>query len=433
MKLLIADDEENIRMGLKEVINWKSLGLEEIFAAADGIEALEVFKEHLPEIVITDVRMPGMDGLELSEKIKEISPSVHIIILSGYSEFEYAKKAMKLGVADYELKPVNIKELTGLVAAARDEIIEAARREEEEKEHRVLFKSRFVEGLLSGSMEDRQQIKEFLAKNFRFDVRGAISCFTLEVDNYCRISSVMDADALKPVMDLVKNSVNHILRDREFIVHQKYESSLVVLFKTPFPVHSFRQRLKELHRDAGCSLKEYNITISLGVSDAGTIEEAPDLYSQSLQALKHKLYKGADSVIFYSDICTVLENSILNPVDEKNLREYIRGFDYDSTSAAIYKEFDILKKSKCIDNDFVKNVCIDLKNILIRAVKDAGIDFSALTHVKVVASGSNIKVYVNNETTPRIDVNDSTYTSGYVSLATCGTHSHFDNAVIKAN
>lgn len=116
MKLLIVDDEVQIREGLSEGIEWAALGFDEVLIAENGVEAFALFQAHRPEIIITDIRMPGMDGLELSKRVREMSDFVKIIILSGHSDFTYAKEAIQIRVNDFELKPVKISNLLALVA-----------------------------------------------------------------------------------------------------------------------------------------------------------------------------------------------------------------------------------------------------------------------------------------------------------------------------
>ncbi len=132
MKLLIVDDEIQIREGLKEATDWKSMGFEEVFIAENGIEALDIYRAVQPEIVITDIRMPGMDGLELSRKIREYSALTKIVILSGYFELDYAKKALHAGVNDYELKPIRIKNLIRLLLDLKDKYDEETAEKKED-------------------------------------------------------------------------------------------------------------------------------------------------------------------------------------------------------------------------------------------------------------------------------------------------------------
>ncbi|TVY07479.1 response regulator transcription factor [Paenibacillus cremeus] len=110
-KLLIAEDEEVIRDGLKHLIGQISHGFTVAWEAAHGQEALRYLEKELPDAVITDIRMREMDGLTLTGKIRERYPDMPIVIISGYSEFEYARQALKYGVTDYLLKPVDRKAL----------------------------------------------------------------------------------------------------------------------------------------------------------------------------------------------------------------------------------------------------------------------------------------------------------------------------------
>ena len=111
LKLLLADDEElSVRM-LKNLINWQNYGIQIVGSANSGLEAWELYLRERPDIILTDIRMPGMDGLELTRKIKEVDSSAEIILISAYADFEYARRAIALGGANYLLKPVDEMEL----------------------------------------------------------------------------------------------------------------------------------------------------------------------------------------------------------------------------------------------------------------------------------------------------------------------------------
>ena len=121
-RVIIVDDEPVIRRGLRETIEWDALGLEVAGEAADGKEALKLIREIRPEILITDIRMPEMDGIELIREIKKLDLNIKITILSGYSDYDYLKAAIRLGVDNYLLKPIDNDELIANLTNAVNEI-----------------------------------------------------------------------------------------------------------------------------------------------------------------------------------------------------------------------------------------------------------------------------------------------------------------------
>ena len=110
IKVLVIDDEEKTRGLIKLLIN-KELGINMICEATNGEEGIAVIKQKYPDIVITDIKMPIVDGLELTQKALAYNPDLIIIMISAYEEFEYAQRAIKLGVSDYLLKPIRKSEL----------------------------------------------------------------------------------------------------------------------------------------------------------------------------------------------------------------------------------------------------------------------------------------------------------------------------------
>lgn len=133
-KVLIIDDEEIIREGLRTVIDWNSLECKVVGEAVDGDEGLEMVSSTAPDIVFTDIRMPGLNGLEMISKIKEYKYGCKIIILSGFRDFEYAQQAVKLGAFRFLLKPTNTQEI---ILSIEDAIKELKRTKSDEE----IFKS----------------------------------------------------------------------------------------------------------------------------------------------------------------------------------------------------------------------------------------------------------------------------------------------------
>ncbi|MFT3849077.1 MAG: response regulator [Propionivibrio sp.] len=110
-RVLIADDEPKVLLLIKSLIEWEALGLELVATANDGMSALAAIAELRPDIVITDIRMPGYDGIELIGRAKAMNPATDFIIISGYRHFDYAQKAIRFGVEDYLLKPLKAVEI----------------------------------------------------------------------------------------------------------------------------------------------------------------------------------------------------------------------------------------------------------------------------------------------------------------------------------
>lgn len=169
MNLLICEDENIIRKGFILTIKKLNIEFENIYEASDGFQALQLCQKHTPNIIITDIRMPLMDGLSFIAEAKKVSPHSQFIILSGYDNFEYARTAIKYGVKDYLLKPCSKKEITDTL----NQVIQTVEKEmahssELEKKHSTYEKALnqlqkiFLGNILQGKYPNAE-IKEHLA------------------------------------------------------------------------------------------------------------------------------------------------------------------------------------------------------------------------------------------------------------------------------
>lgn len=122
MRLLIAEDELWLRKRLVSTIDWPSYGISEVYEAEDGGEALEIALKEKPDIVITDIRMPELSGIDLMKKLNENSIFSKMIVVSGYDDFEYAQGALRMGAINYLLKPVDEEELLDSVKRCVEEL-----------------------------------------------------------------------------------------------------------------------------------------------------------------------------------------------------------------------------------------------------------------------------------------------------------------------
>ena len=128
MRVLIVEDEIRISEGIEKLLHKIDSGYEIVGIAADGLEGLNLCRQLHPDLVITDVQMPEMDGLRMLEAVYGEGISTKAIVISAYSEFEYARGAMKLGVTEYLLKPVNLSEFTNALENIKRQIIEDNRK-----------------------------------------------------------------------------------------------------------------------------------------------------------------------------------------------------------------------------------------------------------------------------------------------------------------
>lgn len=135
LRLMIVDDEQIIRESLSEMIDYPAIGYELVAVAKNGMEAYDMICDEYPDVVITDIRMPILNGLELIERSLKTDSKISFVLLSGYSEFEYAKQAMRFGVREYLLKPTDKQELIDALVNIRNERImdaEQKRRQQQE-------------------------------------------------------------------------------------------------------------------------------------------------------------------------------------------------------------------------------------------------------------------------------------------------------------
>ena len=169
IKVFLVEDEVVIRDAIKNSIDWEQEGYEFVGEASDGELALPMILKEKPDILITDIRMPFMDGLELSRLVKKELPDTNIIILSGYDEFEYAKEAIKIGVEEYLLKPISSNVLLEHLGEVASKIHEK-QREYEQRERRI---REMREKYLSFQKKDRDDnINSIKSSDADFDINS---------------------------------------------------------------------------------------------------------------------------------------------------------------------------------------------------------------------------------------------------------------------
>ena len=162
MKLLIADDEKLTREGIISSIDWESLSVSEIYQADDGIHGLELAKSIQPDIILSDVRMPRLDGIEMATRLKELFPDINIIFMSGYSDKKYLKAAIRLKAISYVEKPIDPEEIREAVLEALKNNQQIKETTDTKKEHRRFAVSSLATRLIyPGSATETELSSDF--------------------------------------------------------------------------------------------------------------------------------------------------------------------------------------------------------------------------------------------------------------------------------
>lgn len=223
MKLMIVDDEKLTREGLTQNIDWKSLGFDEVMQADDGLHALELSKTFCPDIVISDVRMPRMDGLHMAEKLQELFPFISIIFISGYSDKEYLKAAIKLKAISYVEKPISLLEIKEAVKEAvsthQEKIATAMTRDLSQNLSRSALAATLIHPIKEGQSID------FAPYSFSFPIKSDISCFSFIIQCYDASTIGIDtiqhefSDAISSLLEAMHVEGIHTTRQNDMLVY----------------------------------------------------------------------------------------------------------------------------------------------------------------------------------------------------------------------
>ena len=199
-KVMLVEDEEFILQGILCINDWAAMDMEVIHMAHNGQEALEKFKENPVDIVVTDVEMPLMNGLELIREIREISPRTRCLILSGYDEFEYAQTALRLDVDEYILKPINEEQLGEALRHAAKRLDEIDRKNAVSLDNKIGW-IQFLRENGGLSEEEKKEFGQMLPKLENRKVFPALMKIDLE--------SLDEADGINCIlMEIQKNHDN---------------------------------------------------------------------------------------------------------------------------------------------------------------------------------------------------------------------------------
>ncbi len=221
IKVFLVEDEYVVRQGIKTKVDWEGNGYDFVGEAGDGEQAYVQIKKLTPDIVITDIKMPFMDGLELTKLIKESLPDTEVIILSGFGEFEYAKEGIQLGIAEYLLKPINSEELIEAVNRVKEKVIN-------DRQQKSLLK-KYEQEMGEGNQGEKKEFFIFLvSENPKFTEiieRSEKLGLDLTAGSYNMI--LFKADATNHEYEEYSKSINAVT-EKIYELERKYEGRVCV-------------------------------------------------------------------------------------------------------------------------------------------------------------------------------------------------------------
>ncbi|MGI6152782.1 MAG: response regulator transcription factor [Christensenellaceae bacterium] len=343
-KVLIADDESFVCQVLKKIIDWDGLGLSFLGEANDGLSALKMLEEHRPEIVITDIRMPGIDGLEFVHRAKEICPASAFIIISGHKHFDYARSAIKYGVEDYLLKPVNKKEINRVLGQICDRFNESRIEQEQHSlnqgklEYSIdRLRTIFVESLL----KDRIVINSIDELNTECQCEfreGFLQAVAIRIDSIGGANRSLAAEEISFVVGKVADEVSYQLQDKSIYTQKFYLNKVMYVVANLSSADHLDDLYKTIFDSIQQLMDRYNhYSCTLGIGKLLETSRFADVIKTAGVAVFERVHVGTDRIIYYngekvgtlSDSRTTASlNSLGNIVelcDEQAMDEWLSG------------------------------------------------------------------------------------------------------------
>lgn len=276
-RILLVDDEILVRDAIKENIDWEGLGCELTGICENGQQAAEFVKQHPVDIVLTDILMPYMDGMELSHFLHDNYPDVVIVIFSGFGEFEYAKKAIQYNVSEYLLKPVTAMELTEVINKMKDKVDQ--RRKEKAKMERLtrasesyrknaqIIRFKAIEAVVNCTVDVKTGMEQLAAMGIEL-TEGSCRVAIFDIDIY---SDIYQVDTVKrqesALMAFVLYNISDeiVKRENAGIAYQEGGNHVCILFQEKWG-RDLNEKTKEICREIQQKMQEVmGISVSVGI------------------------------------------------------------------------------------------------------------------------------------------------------------------------
>lgn len=385
-RIILVDDEEEVRKGIIRKIDWEALGFQVVGDAENGQDALEKIEQLEPDVVMTDIRMPYMDGLTLTSWIRQKYPSVKVLIFSGFDDFEYAQKAIKLNVTEYILKPVNVEELTRILNRVRenlDQEIEQRRDVDLLRESYLsslpILRELFLNDMVRGNMPAeniRQKLEEY-----KIDILGAEKWLTaiINVENEASEETGLTFHQEK---ELIPISVKSLLEDnlKDYCRFTAFNSAVGVTLIAAVDGERKQTSLIDLLGDICKEIKRIlQVTVTIGIGYfSRELEQFPAAYQSAVDALGYREIVGTGKTIYINDMEPVSRGKLqLETRDEADLIAVVKFGTREKIEAAA-KNFAARMEGARVHMRQLQVYQMSIINCLIRLMQQQDLELGAM-------------------------------------------------------
>ncbi|WP_373230020.1 response regulator [Cohnella sp.] len=343
INVLIADDELLMRIGLKSMINWEEQGFQIIGEAANGKEALEIAREQKPDLIITDIKMPVMDGLELIREASGFLDSCEYVILSCMDDFQYVKEALKLGAADYLIKSdIKQQQLVEVLDTIKRKVEISSRKDNMEPYKRGVnyLKETLFKEMLSGFRKEEDFVNQLQTLNIRVRQEDMM-LLKLKVDHF----EIIRKKYVEKDEQLLRYAVINILEEiiprkwsKEIIVENSAEYLIVMNIHEASGGKLHKDELGRLFEKLFIAMRDFlNISFSIGVSSiVPSFKYLKAAYHEADIALKSHFYNENGKVITYEEIAADAaidrQDFVLGREGEKAFKLALESHNYEQFS-----------------------------------------------------------------------------------------------------
>ncbi|WP_094093690.1 response regulator transcription factor [Paenibacillus physcomitrellae] len=339
MKVLIVDDEPKVREGLKAIIPWEDCGFTVAGTASNGLEAVEQYEKIKPELVVADIRMPGMDGIQLIQTLRERDDRLRILILSGYADFDYAKKAIAHRADGYLLKPVDEEEMVSYLEKIRMDHKQAEEKRQWSDVSEKWSRDIFVQSLLTHTGDEEETALEAKAESLGLNGKAYQ---VMLIDFHQRTGSSSYLGMLEEAEKRINDYFEASGRGLAFSVH--FQTG--ILLKSTVLGEQMR---RQLYGEISAVLEGTGVqaTIALGPL-VRTIHEISNSYEAARELLDHEFFIDSAGILCMEDAEAMLSGEMGVPEPEDLEGRLFYAMDIGSREALeplIHSAGDWLKAS----------------------------------------------------------------------------------------